>query len=360
VDATALWVCLLHDAWRWGMPAADVEALLPHLERALDWIRAGAASGHGFLRYADRNGAGLANQGWKDSGDAIRHLDGTLAVPPVALAEVQGYAHEAARSGAALLDAFGRPGGDAWRGWADDLAERFRSAFWCEDDRGAYPAMALDGTGAPVDSVASNMGHLLGTGLLDDKETSLVVDRITAPDMADGYGLRTMSSLAGGYAPLRYHCGTVWPHDTAVAVAGLARTGHGHRAAELVEGLLAASVAFAGRLPELWGGDPRRLLPAPVPYPAACRPQAWAATAAVSLLGSLFGLVPDVPGGTLVLRPAGLPALGALAATGLRLAGHRLDVALHADGSIAAATTTAPVTVHPMGPGGPARPLGYS
>jgi glycogen debranching enzyme len=154
-----------------------------------------------------------------------------------------------------------------------------------------------------------------------------------------------MSALAGGYAPLSYHCGTVWPHDTAIAVAGLARTGNGHRAGELVEGLLAASVAFEGRLPELWGGDPRRLLPAPVPYPAACRPQAWAATAAISLLSSVLGLAPDVPAGTLTLRPAKLPALGALSVTELRLASYPLGVALHDDGSIASVTTKAPVTV---------------
>jgi glycogen debranching enzyme len=345
VDTTALWVCLLHDAWRWGMAATDVEALLPNLQRALDWIQRSARDGQGFLRYADHTGSGLANQGWKDSGDAVRYRDGRLAHPPVALAEVQGYAHEAARCGAALLDAFGRPGADAWRTWADDLAERFRSAFWSVDERGSYPAMALDGSGAPVDSVASNMAHLLGTGLLDDKEAALVVDRITAPDLADGYGLRTMSSQAAGYAPLRYHCGTVWPHDTAIAIAGLTRTGNGHRAGELVEGLLAASVAFGGRLPELWSGDPRRLTTAPVPYPAACRPQAWAAAAAVSLLGSVLGLDPDVPGGTLTLRPAELPALGALSVTGLQLAGHPLEVALRSDGSIASVATEAPVTV---------------
>jgi glycogen debranching enzyme len=346
VDTTALWVCLLHDAWRWGLPAADVEPLLPHLERALDWIRASARAGDGFLRYTDHSGTGLANQGWKDSADAVRYADGRLAASPMALAEVQGYAHEAAQNGATLLEAFGRPGTAAnWRTWAAKLADRFRSSFWTTDENGAYPAMALDATGTPVDAVASNMGHLLATGLLDEKETSLIVDRITAPDMADGYGLRTMSALAGGYAPLRYHCGTIWPHDTAIAIAGLARSGNGHRAGELIEGLLSASAAFDGRLPELWGGDPRHHGPTPVPYPAACRPQAWAATTAISLLGSIFGIDPDVPAGTLTLNPAQIPGIGGLSVSGLRVAGHRLDIHLNADG-FSTASTDAPLTVH--------------
>jgi glycogen debranching enzyme len=348
VDTTALWVCLLHDAWRWGLPAADVEPLLPHLERALEWIRASARAGDGFLRYRDHSGTGLANQGWKDSGDAVRYADGRLAAAPMAMAEVQGYAHEAAQSGAALLDAFDRPGAAAiWRTWAARLSDRFRSSFWTSDEHGAYPALALDGTGAPVDAVASNMAHLLATGLLDEKESALVVDRITAPDMADGYGLRTMSALAGGYAPLRYHCGTIWPHDTAIAVAGLARSGNGHRAGELIEGLLAASAAFDGRLPELWGGDPRHRAPAPVPYPAACRPQAWAATTAISLLGSILGIEPDVPGGTLALRPAQISGIGALSVSGLQVAGHRLDLQLNADGRIAATTDAALTLLQP-------------
>src|SRR5204863_9360791 len=186
----------------------------------------------------------------------------------------------------ALLDAFGREGGDRWRAWGARLQERFRECFWVEDADGPYPAMALDRFGTPVDAVASNMGHLLGTGLLDAEEADVVARRIASPELSGAYGLRTMSSRAGGYGPSRYHCGTVWPHDTAIAILGLARSGHGHRAGELVEGLLAASVAFGGRLPELWSGDPRRLITAPVPYPAACRPQAWAATAAISLLGS--------------------------------------------------------------------------
>ncbi|MGW1216188.1 glycogen debranching N-terminal domain-containing protein [Streptomyces sp. NPDC002499] len=351
VDATPLWICLLHDAWRWGLPAADIEPLLPALKAALGWIDTAARAGDGFLSYIDRSGTGLANQGWKDSGDAARFADGSLAEAPLALAEVQGYAYEAALAGAALLDAFELPDGDRWRTFAAALADRFRARFWVSDRQGPYPAMALDGSGRPVDAVASNMGHLLATGILDADETAIVAARLAAPDMSDAYGLRTMSSKAGGFGPLRYHCGAVWPHDTAIAVAGLARTGHHEAATRLIEGILDAAPAFDYRLPELWGGDARADTPAPVPYPAACRPQAWSAAAAIALLTALTGLEPDVPAGRLRLRlrPTGVLPVGALTVAGLTVAGERLDVAIGSDGRIESVSGPAGLVVeeHP-------------
>ncbi|TRW47132.1 glycogen debranching N-terminal domain-containing protein [Georgenia yuyongxinii] len=327
IDATPLWVCLLHDAWRWGMAEDDVAALLPHLQAALAWMGDhGDADGDGFLEYLDTSGTGLANQGWKDSGDAIQWRDGTLAAGTIALCEVQGYAHEAARGGAALLEAFGRPGADRWREWAARLAGRFRESFWVDDGAGPYPAVALDGAKRPVDSLTSNIGHLLGTGLLTAAEEELVVARLTGADMDSGYGLRTLSTRAGGYWPLRYHGGTVWPHDTAIAVMSMARAGFVTEALRLGTGLLEAAPHFGYRLPELFSGDARGTVPGPVPYPAACRPQAWSAAAAVALITAALGLRPDVPAGELHLRPAGGAVTEGLAVTGLRLAGHELSV----------------------------------
>ena len=343
IDATPLWVCLLHDAWRWGMAARDVEPLLPHLEAALGWLE--ATTGDGFLAYNRRNATGLANQGWKDSADAIRFRDGHLALGPVSLAEVQGYAHEAALGGAALLEAFGRPGAERWRGYAAGLAERFRSAFWVEDDAGPYPAMAIDGVGRPVDAVASNMGHLPGTGLLDAQETTLVARRLAAPELAAGFGLRTMSAKAGGYGPSRYHCGTVWPHDTAIAVLGLARSGHAEMGVDLIEGLLSAGAALPGPLPELWGGDGRDEVPEPVPYPAACRPQAWAAAASVAVLTTVLGLEADVPRGTFTVRPVRPSPVGAVHAWGLRVAGSSLAVETDSTGALVDVRTDAQLTM---------------
>ncbi|MEV6816090.1 glycogen debranching N-terminal domain-containing protein, partial [Micromonospora sp. NPDC051296] len=153
VDATLLWVNLLHDAWRWGLSAERIEPLLPHLDAALGWLRDHAdADGDGLLEYIDTTGHGLSNQGWKDSGDAIRFRDGSLANAPIALAEVQGYAHEAAINGAALLDAFDRPGADRWREWAAQLAARFRAAYWVDGPHGPQPALALDRDKRPVNS----------------------------------------------------------------------------------------------------------------------------------------------------------------------------------------------------------------
>ena len=284
VDATALWVCLLHDSWRAGLPDDEVRALLPHLEAALDWMRDhGDSDDDGLLEYVDETGHGLSNQGWKDSGDSVQWSDGRLADGPIALSEVQAYAHEAAVHGADLLDAFDRPGADEWRGWADSLRTAFRERFWVTDARGRFPAVALDADKRAVDTVTSNIGHLLGTGLLDADEEALVAARLAGPELASGFGLRTLSSDAVGFWPLGYHLGTVWTHDTAVAIAGLAATHHHEEARLLSEGLLAAAPWFGYRMPELHGGDAAADVPAPVPYPASCRPQAWSAAAAVAV-----------------------------------------------------------------------------
>lgn len=282
VDATPLWVCLLHDAWRAGMSDSDVADLIPAMERALGWMRDyGDGDGDGFLDYVDSTGRGLSNQGWKDSGDSIQFLDGSLAEGPIALSEVQAYAYEAAISGAAILEAFGRPGADAWREWARDLADRFRAAFWVTDDAGRYPGIALDRHGSVVDTVTSNMGHLLGTGMLTPQEESLIAGRLVAPDMNSGYGLRTLSTNSAGFWPLRYHGGTVWPHDTAISIHGLARSGYAQEARELAQGVLEAAVEFDYQLPELFSGVSRTDDVPLLPYPAACHPQAWSAAAAV-------------------------------------------------------------------------------
>lgn len=325
VDATALWVCLLHDAWRWGMPGEEVEVLLPHLEAALAWMRDhGDSDGDGFLEYIDTTGHGLANQGWKDSGDSIQWRDGTLAVGPIALCEVQGYAFEAAVGGAELLEAFGRPGAEDWRAWAADLKERFAASFWIDDPEGAYPAVALDAAKRRVDTVTSNIGHLLGTGILEPEQSALVARRLVSPELASGYGLRTMSQDSAGYWPLSYHGGSVWAHDTAIVIGGLAREGFRGEAERLTEGLLAAAEGFGYRMPELHAGDSADETSAPVPYPAACRPQAWSAAAAVAVLSARLGLQADAPAGRFAVDPE--PSAGTMRIRGLRFAGEARDV----------------------------------
>ena len=338
VDATPLWVCLLHDAWRWGMPEDEVRALLPTMVSALEWMRDfGDADGDGLLEYVDETGHGLANQGWKDSGDSVQWRDGTLADGPIALCEVQAYAFEAATHGADLLDHFGLDGAEVWREWAQTLQARFNESFWIDSADGAYPAIALDATKRPVDTVTSNLGHLLGTGLLDASQAELVARRLVSPELDSGYGLRTMSTDSAGYWPLSYHGGSVWTHDTAIAITGLAKDGFGTEAATLTSGLLGAAAGFDYRMPELHSGDEASAFSRPIPYPAACRPQAWSAAASVSILASVLGLHPDAQSGVLGVSPAA-SSLAPLTVDGLRFAGTPVSISLNADGEVSGAS----------------------
>jgi glycogen debranching enzyme len=332
VDATPLFVVLAHEAWCWGLPEHEVRALLPHVEAALGWMAAHGTT-DGFLSYVPHGERTLANQGWKDSQDGIRFRDGTIARAPLALCEVQGYGYDAAIRGAELLERFGRPGAARWRTWAAELRDRFRAAFWVADDRGPYPAVALDGDGARVDGLASNMGHLLGTGILDDDETAAVADRLAGSDLQSGWGLRTLSTSNGGYNPLSYHCGSVWPHDTAIAAWGLARTGHAAAATTLLRGLVRAAPTFNFRLPELFTGFAPADAPLPVPYPAACRPQAWAAGGALLLARAVFGVDARVPDGRLRVQPLDPAPFERLDLEEVPLAGGHVDLRLR-DGRV--------------------------
>jgi glycogen debranching enzyme len=339
VDATPIFVTLLADAWRWGMPEEEVSALLPAAERALGWVR-GRAVSTGFLRYERRGPGGLSNQGWKDSADAIVHRDGSRARPPIALSEVQAYAYEAAVRGADLLEAFGCPGADGWRSWAAKLRDRFHEAFWLGD----HPALALDGAGRPVDSIASNMGHLLGTGILGDAEEDAVARHLADPALASGWGLRTLSTASPAFNPLGYHTGSVWAHDTAIAAWGLLRSGRPGQAVELLRGLVEAAPHFGYRIPELYGGEQKASGLAPLPYPAACRPQAWSAAAAIVLLAVLTGLEPDVPDGRLAVRGVQTAPFGPLEVRGLTVGTADVTLRIDADGRVHALAPSLTVT----------------
>lgn len=208
IDATELWVLLFADAVDAGLSEDRVRPLIGSLRAALGWLVDYADPDHdGFLEYFDPTGKGLANQGWKDSGDSIRWKDGNLAQGPIALCEVQGYAYEAATRGADLLDRYGESGGpDAAlasrsRSWAQDLRTTFNRRFWVEDRSGAYPAVALDKGKRPVDSLTSNIGHLLGTGILDEGGARKVVDRLLSDDLLSPYGIRTLAKSNGGFLP---------------------------------------------------------------------------------------------------------------------------------------------------------------
>ncbi|WP_374458288.1 glycogen debranching N-terminal domain-containing protein [Nocardioides sp.] len=333
VDATPLFVCVLADAFAWGADRSEVAALLPAARACLEWVLAQAGPS-GWLTYIDHTGEGLANQGWKDSHDGIQFADGRLAEPPISLSEVQAYAYEAAVRGGALLAELGADPVPGLEEWAADLRARFATDFWVDDAGGGHVAVALDRHGERVDSVASNQGHLLGTGVLDDEAATRVAGLLVDSRLDSGFGLRTLSAESPRFSRLSYHGGTVWPHDTAIAVRGLAAVGRYDDAAGLAAGLVRAAEAFDDRLPELYGGDSAADVARPSAYPAACRPQAWSAAAPVACLVALSGLRPDPASGTLSHPGRTTGRLGAWSLRGLRLGGHPFGVAVDPDGRV--------------------------
>jgi hypothetical protein len=333
VDATPLFVCTLVDAWRWGADEAEVRALLPAARACLEWLLAQSRES-GWLRYVDHTGHGLSNQGWKDSHDSVQFADGRLAEPPIALCEVQAYAHEAAVRGAELLAALGEDPVEGLQDWVSGLRARFDRDFWVETPEGGHVAIALDRDGARADSVTSNLGHLLGTGLLEAGRTDRVATLLADPRLASGFGLRTLSADSPRFSRLSYHGGSVWPHDTAIAVRGLAAEGRLEEAAGLTLGLFRAAEGVSFRLPELYGGDGADRVPYPTAYPAACRPQAWSAAAPLAALVALTGLEVDVPAGVLRHPATTTGALGAFSLRGLRAGGRPFDVHVDDDGRV--------------------------
>lgn len=334
VDATPLFVILVAEAHRWGLAWNEVKALLPHVRRVLEWMRTfGDRDGDGYLEYPGQTNRGLRNQGWKDSWDAVQFADGALAEGPIALAEVQGYKYRALLDAAHLFDAAEEEAeAETARGEAAALAERFRRDFWLEDV--GYPALALDGEKRRVDAVASNAGHLLWTGILSAEQEAVVARRIVSTELFSGWGLRTLATSNRGYKPVSYHVGSVWPHDTAIAIAGLARAGFVEEAMTLASGLLDAAPHFSYRLPELFSGFPRDAFGFPVGYPTTSSPQAWAAASVLLLIRVLLGLDPDGSGDQLKVRPI-LPA-DALPFTleGLRLGSRLLSLRVDSDRSV--------------------------
>lgn len=335
VDATPLWVCLLHDAWRWGMGEDVVRELAPALRAALGWMeRAAQESPDGFLRYLDTTGTGLANQGWKDSGDSMRDAAGRIAVGPIALVETQAYAVEAARGAAHLLESVLGEDGSVWRTWADALAARVEERFWSDTGGRRVLAMALDGSGAPVDGLGSNMGHVLGTGTLGAAGEARVVSALASPDLLGPLGVSTLGRGNPAFNPIGYHTGSVWTHDTAICGLGLARAGSPAGATAVARALVDVAAASGYRWPELYGADP--VLGRPAPYPASCRPQAWAAASAGALVSLVLGVRADVPGGRLHLSPLPGAPFGPVRVDGLRLGNAEVSVSVNGAGDVIA------------------------
>jgi glycogen debranching enzyme len=294
-DATPLFLVLLDEYHRWSGDDALVRALEPNARAALSWIEdSGDLDGDGYVEYQCRNPTtGLVNQCWKDSWNSIQFADGTLAQGPIATCEIQGYVYDAQRRCARLAR-------EVWDDQAlsqqleqraGDLQTRFRRDFWIPE-RGHH-ALALDGDKRQVDSLTSNIGHLLWSGILDDGEAAATTRQLIDEQLSSGWGVRTLGTHEAGYNPLGYHTGTVWPHENSLIVAGLARYGQHDAARAIATATLTAAPYFEHRLPEVFAGFPAALTSVPVAFPTASRPQAWAAGAPLLLLTTLLDLQPD-------------------------------------------------------------------
>jgi glycogen debranching enzyme len=307
-DATPLWLITLHAAWRATGDRSLLERHGETAERCLDWIdQFGDRDGDGFQEYQTRSSAGYENMGWKDSGEAVMYPDGRLVRGPKALCELQGYVYDAWQRMARVYDALGEQGrAGELRAKAARLFEQFNSAFW-DEASGTY-AYALDGDKKPVLSVVSNPGHCLWSGIVPPDRAQRVMERLTAPDMWSGWGIRTLSSAHTSFNPYAYQLGAVWPHDNSIIAMGFKRYGFAAEVAAVARDISRAASYFRNsQLPELYAGIQRDGTNFPVQYLGANVPQAWAAGSAFMLLQAMLGLIPDAPHGKLYIDPA-LPA----------------------------------------------------
>jgi glycogen debranching enzyme len=335
IDATPLWLILLHETWRWTGDAALSRELLPHADRALEWIdRHGDLDGDGFVEYARASEKGLVNQGWKDSGDGVPFPDGRLPEPPIALVEVQGYVYDAKVRMAELYHALGHPDrAAALRQQAAALRERIRDAFWLEE-LGTF-ALALDRDKHPIPTATTNAGHLLWSRVPAPDQARRLALRFLEPDFFSGWGIRTLSAAHPVFNPMSYHNGSVWPHDNAIVVLGMALHGYARSALPVVRALYEAGIHDdSQRLPELYCGMPRGRGHRPVAYPVSCSPQAWASGSLFMLLQALLGIYAEAPARVLHIRDPVLPDfLSDLTVSGLPIGGTRVALQFRRHGN---------------------------
>ena len=330
VDATPLFLVLLSEVWRWSGEREVVERLREPALAALRWIdEHGDRDGDGFVEYERRTERGLENQSWKDSGDSQRFHDGSFAQTPIAAAEVQGYVYDAKVRLAELARAVWGDETLAARLEAEaaELRRRFDEQFWVAE-RGGFYALALDADKRRVDSLCSNIGHLLWSGIVPPERMEAVANQLMASELWSGWGVRTMSTGDAAYNPLTYHNGTVWPHDTSLGAWGLSRSGRAGDVATIARTLLEAARFFDWSLPEVFAGFRREDTPFPIAYPTAARPQAWAAGTPVLLLRLLLGLEPEPASGELRAAATAPHWVEGLQLTGVRALGRswRVDV----------------------------------
>jgi glycogen debranching enzyme len=331
-DTTPLFLVLLDEYERWTGDTNLVRLLEPNARAALNWIdHFGDRDGDGYIEYQRKTNLGLENQCWKDSWNSILFHDGRLAAAPRAACEIQGYAYDAKVRCARLAR-------EIWKDealaaklevQAAEFKRRFNQDYWIPDRQ--FFAVALDGHKTKVDSLCSNIGHLLWSGIVEDGKAQAIKEHLMSPDMFSGWGIRTMATSEAGYNPIEYHNGTVWPHDCSIIAAGLARYGFRKEASDVIAGIFEASISFRHRLPEVFAGYERAKTRFPIQYATACSPQAWAAGAPMLGIRTLLGLEPK---GEVLASAADavLPAwMGTLTVEGIRGRWGRADVSVKGD-----------------------------
>lgn len=326
VDSTPLWLIVLSEYWRWTGDDATAKSLQDNAMRALEWIdQHGDLDGDGYVEYRTRSPQGLRTQGWKDSWNGIQFADGTIPQVPVALCEVQGYAYDAKLRMAELAEAvWGEPDlASRLRSQAEGLRDRFNDDFWI-DDRGGYYAVGLDADKRRIDSMTSNMGHLLWSGIVAQDRAGVVARQLMSDAMWSGWGVRTLSWDDLGYNPIGYHVGPVWPHDNSIVAAGLERYGFREEANRIAVAMLRASEYTEYRLPEVFAGYSKDEAPFPVRYPTASSPQAWATAAPFLWFRLALGMRPS--DGRLSAEPLVPPELGSVRFEGVHALGRRWNV----------------------------------
>jgi len=329
-DVTPLFVMLAEAYYRRTGDVGFIDHIWPNLVRALEWMRhSGDLDGDGFIEYARQSDTGLVQQGWKDSHDSVFHADGSLAEPPIALCEVQGYAYAAWKGAADLASLRGdEESARDWRARAEHLRVQFERSFWC-DDLGTY-ALALDGKKRPCRVRTSNPGHCLFAGIVSPERAERVCAMLMGETSFAGWGVRTVATTERRYNPQSYHNGSIWPHDNALIAAGMARYGMTGGARRVLTAMADLSEAVdLHRLPELICGFPRRGRQYPTLYPVACAPQAWAAGAVFLLLAATLGVHIDAPARRISFTRARLPeTIDWLRLTDLAVGDARIDVRL--------------------------------
>ena len=325
-DATPLYLRVLSSYWDWTGDDDFVRTRWPNVLAALEWIdRFGDRDGDGYVEYETRSSEGLGNQCWKDSWDGVQFTDGRIPYLPIATAEIQGYVYDAKLQVARLAEHLMRDErlAERLRDEASALFDRFNRDFW-SDDRGGYYVIGIDGDKRQIDSMGSNMGHLLWSRIVPEERAALIAHHLMSRAMFSGWGVRTLSTEDAGYNPIGYHTGTVWPHDNAIVASGLERYGFRDEANRIALAQLEAAASSGFRLPEAMAGLRRDLGRFPVPYPTACSPQAWATGAPFVFLGVMLGL--HAVAGRVTIDPHVPPEIGRIFVHGLHAFGTHWDV----------------------------------